>query len=191
MTVATVEEVHHSMEILERVDTVAKIIGVAPSTLKKYYLLFEEHGYFFKRSNEGHVLFDTHDVELLKRLIVLKNEPGMTVKKAVQQIVKEEGITVPEKTDTTTSTMDVTVMNQVAIVMTELEELKALMKEQNELLKKQEKYIDEKLKERDLKLVSALRQSQEEKRAMKEMVATIMEEQQKNKKNFWTRLFGK
>lgn len=180
------------MEVLEKVENVANILNVSPSTLKKYYLLFEEEGYRFKRSHEGHVLFEKRDIELLKKMMILKNEPGITLKKAVQQIVKDEGINVSEITNSTTSTMDVEVINnQVSTLMKELEELKILMKEQNNLLQKQEKYIDEKLKERDLKLVAAIRQSQEEKREMLEKIETLIEEQRKDKKTFWSRLFGK
>ena len=54
------------MELLEKVENVAKVLNISSSTLKKYYLLFEEEGYRFKRSAEGHVLFAPYDVELLK-----------------------------------------------------------------------------------------------------------------------------
>jgi hypothetical protein len=175
------------LELLEKVENVAKIINVAPSTLKKYYLLFEEEGYRFKRSAEGHVLFAPHDVELLKKLIVIKNQPNMTLKKAVQQIVSEEGVT---DSPVTTVTTDITVMtNQVATVMTEMQELKTLVHQQNELLQQQQRYIDKKVKERDEKLVTSLRMAQEERRAFLTEVAAVIEEQQK--KGFWARLFGK
>jgi DNA-binding transcriptional MerR regulator len=176
------------MELLQSVTNVAKILNVAPSTLKKYYLLFEEEGFRFQRSAEGHVLFSPHDVELLKKLIILKNQPGMTLKKAIQQIVAEEGVT---DSSVTTVTTDITVItNQVATVMTEMQELKSLVTQQNELLQQQQKYIDERLKERDKKLVTSLRLAQEERRLFLQEVAAVIEEQQK-KKSFWSRLLGK
>lgn len=60
------------MDVFEKVESAAKIIGVAPSTVKKYYLLFEQEGYKFKRSNKGYVLFSNHDIDLLKELMILK-----------------------------------------------------------------------------------------------------------------------
>lgn len=172
------------MELLETVANIARILNISQSTLKKYYLLFEEEGFCFKRSNEGNVLFIPHDVELFKKLIVMKNEPGMTIKKAIQQIVAEEGITAsPDVTDMAVMTQ------QVTTVMTEMQELKALVTQQNELLQNQQKYIDERLKERDLKLVAALRTAQEERRTFLNEVAATIEEQQK--KGFWAKLFNK
>lgn len=172
------------MELLGKVDTVAKKLNISTSTLKKYYLLYEEEGYRFKRSNDGHVLFSRYDVELFEKLIALKNQPNMTIKKAVQQIVIEEGIAV------TTDITDMTVMtNQITTVMTEIKEMKEMMNKQNELIERQQKYIDGRLKERDKKLVAALRTAQEERRIFLQEVAATIEKQQK--KGFWARLFGK
>jgi DNA-binding transcriptional MerR regulator len=172
-----VMEVIIVMDVFEKIDSVAKIIGVAPSTVKKYYLMFEEEGYRFKRSYEGHILFSGHDVELLKELIILKNQSGMTVKKAVKQIVKDEVITdTPAIADTP---IDVTVMaKQVTTVVTEIAELKQMIKEQNELIKQQQRYIDEKLERRDQLLIQSLRES-----------ATTKEENKR--KGFFSKLFGR
>lgn len=174
------------MDVFEKVEGVAKIIGVAPSTVKKYYLLFEQEGYTFKRSHEGYVLFSNHDIELLKELIMLKNQAGMTVNKAIKEIVKSEVIT--DTTDVTDTTTDITVMTkQVATVMTDISELKELIKQQNELIRQQQKYIDERLEQRDRKLMDSLRESQEERKAILQIAAA----QEEKKKGFFARLFGK
>lgn len=64
------------IEFYEKVDGLAKAIGVTTSTAKKYYLLFEEQGYNFKRNQQGQLLFSQDDIDLFKELIVLKNEKG-------------------------------------------------------------------------------------------------------------------
>lgn len=170
------------MELLGKVEDVAKTIGVSPSTIKKYYLLFEEEGYTFKRNNEGHVLFTGHDIELLKKLISLKNQPNMTIKKAIQLIVAEEELASEDMTVMTNE------MTAVTAVMTEIQELKELVKQQNELLQHQQRYIDERLKERDERLVTALRTAQQERALFMELAASVENNQ---KKSFWSNFFSK
>ncbi|MBZ6484840.1 DUF3967 domain-containing protein [Bacillus megaterium] len=178
------------MEFYEKVDGLARVIGVTSSTAKKYYLLFEEHGYNFKRNQQGQLLFSQDDINLFKELMVLKNEKDMTVSKAVKEIVKDKVIT--DITDITVTTGDITVITkQVTTVMTELDELKQLVKSQNEIIEKQqeefkkqflkqEAYIKDSLEQRDRTLITTLREVQE---SQKEIASSLSEE--KNKKKWW------
>lgn len=72
-----------------KVEDVANLLEVTPSTISKYYLLFEKNNYRFKRSNKGSLMFSDNDVELFRKLIELKNSPGLTVEKAVVQLLEE------------------------------------------------------------------------------------------------------
>jgi DNA-binding transcriptional MerR regulator len=181
------------MEIYEKIDEVAKAIGLSPSTIKKYYGLFEQQGYKFKRSIEGHVLFSQHDIELLKELVILKNESGMTVIKAIKQILLEEGITgTTDTTDLADMTGSITAMSkQITSVMTELSEVKELLKQQNEAMQQQQKYIENSLDRRDKMLMEAIREQQETKRLMiesqKEIAASVQQQLENKKKwrEFW------
>lgn len=174
------------MDVYEKVDGVARILGVAPSTVKKYYLLFEQEGYRFKRSQEGHVLFSNHDIILLKDLIFLKNAPGMTVPLAVKRIVDDEGIT--DATVATDMNQGMTVITkEVATVMAEMTELKKLVLEQSKLIEKQQKYIETRLDQHDEVLMQSLRESQETKR----LLAAAQEEQQKKPRKGLFRFFSK
>ena len=178
------------MEFYEKVDGLARVIGVTSSTAKKYYLLFEEHGYNFKRNQQGQLLFSQDDINLFKELMVLKNEKDMTVSKAVKEIVKDKVIT--DITDITVTTGDITVITkQVTTVMTELDELKQLVKSQNEIIEKQqeefkkqflkqEAYIKDSLEQRDRTLITTLREVQE---SQKEIASSLSEE--KTKKKWW------
>ncbi|MFB2350849.1 DUF3967 domain-containing protein [Priestia megaterium] len=174
------------MEFYEKVDGLARAIGVTTSTAKKYYLLFEEHGYNFKRNQQGQLLFSQDDINLFKELMLLKNEKGMTVPKAVKEIVKDKVIT-----DTTDITDITVITKQVTTVMTELDELKQLVKNQNEIIEKQqedfkkqflkqEAYIKDSLEQRDKTLITTLREMQE---SQKEIAASLSGE--KNKKKWW------
>ncbi|NEW03271.1 MerR family transcriptional regulator [Bacillus megaterium] len=72
-----------------KVEDVANLLEVTPSTISKYYLLFEKNNYRFKRNNQGNLMFSDNDVELFRELIQLKNAPGFTVEKAVVQLLEE------------------------------------------------------------------------------------------------------
>lgn len=175
------------MEVYENVEGVAKIISVSPSTVKKYYGLFEKEGYRFKRSNEGYLLFDELEIDMFKDLIFLKNQPNMNISMAVKEIVKREGITdISDTQDTTTVMSDIS--QQVMTIMSDMIELKQLVQEQSEIIKHQQKYIEEKLEDRDRKLIESLRESQEERKALLQIAAAQEEEK---KIGFFARLFGK
>ncbi|SFF17436.1 MerR HTH family regulatory protein [Bacillus sp. OV194] len=78
------------MALKKNVDEVADFLGVKSSTIKKYYLLFEQqHNHRFERSKQGRVMFSLTDIELFYKVIQLKNEPGITVAKAVAIAFKE------------------------------------------------------------------------------------------------------
>lgn len=82
-------EVKIAMYTYLKVEDVANLLEVTPSTISKYYLLFEKNNYRFKRNNQGNLMFSDNDVELFRELIQLKNAPGFTVEKAVVQLLEE------------------------------------------------------------------------------------------------------
>ena len=190
-------EVMSSMDVYEKVESVAKLIGVSPSTLKKYYTMFEQAGYQFKRNNEGRILFSNYEIQLFKELMVLKNQPGMTVLKAVKQIADTEGITsIKANPDSSAMSNDPTVSDrtdisimtkQVEAVMTEITELKKLIKEQNDLIKLQQTQL-ESMKQRDVLMVQSLKQAMVERIVLNEIAANKEKEE---KKDLFARLFGK
>ncbi|MCM2532122.1 helix-turn-helix domain-containing protein [Neobacillus pocheonensis] len=113
------------MDAFFKVNEVAKSLGITPSTIKKYYLLFEQYNYIFKRHKNGQLMFSEVDIELFKKLIDLKNKPGMNVSKAVEQLLKERGIY---------STNDVS--PQLTFMITEINHLKQLVTQQNQTMEK-------------------------------------------------------
>ncbi|MFD4819542.1 MerR family transcriptional regulator [Peribacillus butanolivorans] len=118
------------MEAYHKVDEVAKVLGVTPSTVKKYYLLFEEQNYKFKRSNQGHLMFSEKDIDLFNKLIELKNEPGMKVHNAVEQLIKENKNNASNVYQLVLNTMD------------EITNLKNLIRQQQKIINDQQQKLN-------------------------------------------------
>lgn len=72
------------------VNDAAKKLGVTSSTVKKYYLLFEQRNYNFKRDMHGKLIFTDSDINLFNNLVTLKNQPGMGLSLAIEQLIKEK-----------------------------------------------------------------------------------------------------
>ncbi|WP_191557791.1 MerR family transcriptional regulator [Metabacillus idriensis] len=76
-----------------KINEVAAILGITSSAVKKYYLLFEKNNYKFTRSKQGQLVFSEYEIELFRKLIHLKNEPGNTVEKSIEILLNK----VPQK----------------------------------------------------------------------------------------------
>jgi len=151
---------------------VATMLEIKESTLRKYCIMLEEHGYHFHKNEHGHRGFMDNDVITLKKLIEIKKHPNMTLKQACDAImtwVKEKDM----------SQVDTDVITEDEQHDERYNELKEMIQQQNEMLKQmaikmdeQQRYIDERLERRDQHLMSAIREIQEEKRVLLEIAAT-------------------
>ncbi|TKI43430.1 DUF3967 domain-containing protein [Bacillus mycoides] len=157
---------------------VATMLKIQESTLRKYCIMLEEQGYHFHKNEHGHRGFMDNDVITLRKLIEIKSHPDMTLKQACNAImtwVKEKDM----------SEVDTDVITGNEQHDERYKELKEMIQQQNEMLKQmavkmdeQQRYIDERLERRDQQLMSAIRESQEEKRVLLEIAAT-------QKKKWW------
>lgn len=181
------------MTVYIRIEDVSDILGMSSSTVKKYYLLIEEHGYRFKRSQEGHVLFSESDIQLFKKLIEVKNQKGMTLPKAVKRVISSMTDVTVMTDEIMTDTTDITAIT----VMTEdIGQIKEIMLKQNQMLMSQQEQINSLLIEqqqskkliesnstkRDELLMQSIRETQE----VKKMLAAASQE---SKKKWWQKLF--
>jgi len=166
------------MDIYQKVTEASKAVGISASSLKRYYLLFEQFGYKFNRNNQGHVMFSEYEIDLFKQLIPLKNQSGMTVETAIKQIMENEGLTVgTDRTDQTDQT-DLSVMTrQVQTVMSELSELKQIVQQQSEIIQHQHEQITKQIDQRDRDLTHAMKSILE----TQKQIATATH----NKKKWW------
>lgn len=161
---------------------VAMMLKIQESTLRKYCIMLEEHGYKFHKNEHGHRGFLDNDVITLRKLIEIKSHPDMTLKQACNAImtwVKEKDM----------SEVDTNVITENEQHDERYNELKEMIQQQNELLKNmakklddQQRYIDEKLEKRDQQLMGAIREMQEEKRVLLETAST---KQDKKWYEFW------
>ncbi|PHE83680.1 DNA-binding protein [Bacillus toyonensis] len=161
---------------------VAMMLKIQESTLRKYCIMLEEHGYKFHKNEHGHRGFLDNDVITLRKLIEIKSHPDMTLKQACNAImtwVKEKDM----------SEVDTNVITENEQHDERYNELKEMIQQQNELLKNmakklddQQRYIDEKLEKRDQQLIGAIREIQEEKRVLLETAST---KQDKKWFEFW------
>lgn len=129
------------MEIMHKIDDIARIIGVAAPTVKKYYLLFERFGYRFKRSAQGQVIFSDFEINLFRKFIQLKNEKGVTVEMAAKAILREYGTTVTTDTTDVTDEYDedfVTDTTDIAVITERMRSLEEFLMQQSKLLEAQQ-----------------------------------------------------
>ncbi|WP_368904886.1 hypothetical protein [Bacillus wiedmannii] len=66
---------------------VATLLKVQESTLRKYCIMLENHGYHFHKNEHGHRRFMDNDVITLRKLIEIKSHPDMTLKQACNAIM--------------------------------------------------------------------------------------------------------
>lgn len=158
---------------------IAKLLEVKESTLRKYSILLEDHGYKFQRNNQNQRWYNDSDITALRKLVTLKSNTDMSLKECAEQVylwVNGSDITQP-------STV---VHNDIKRHDNDITELKTLMSELINKMDQQQKYIDERLNKHDELLVQSLRESME---TRKQLAAAQQEEENKKNKGFFNRLF--
>lgn len=131
---------------------------------------------------------------LLRKLVRRKNDTGMTLESAADELIS----IVLRESESETATKDISDYQKHN---KDIEALKQMIQQQNEVIKslgeelqKHAEYIDKSLKERDKKLLEGIRLLQEQKsekdEARKLIAAKEEIENSQKKKGFFTRLFG-
>ena len=161
---------------------VSKILGVQESTLRKYCALMQKHNYEFNKNTVGHRVFYKKDIEVIKKIVDLKNAGSLTLNESVKTILES----------------DIDDMDDISAVESIsnpdynklLEEFATFKNEQQqfnqqlvELLQKQQDYIKNSIEERDNKLTFALKESMEIRRQL--AAAEEEKENEKKKKKSW------
>lgn len=160
----------------------AQTLNINHTTFKKYYGMFERYnGYNFLRDSKGQVLFNEYDLEIFKRLLYVKAEPGRTLEDSCRLVAEEFGIANDSK-DSKDIT-DISLSNESYV--RSIEELKELILNQNNKIDEltmrlneqsdQSKMIETSVGDRDQQLVKLMKEMLEVKR----MVAAS------NSKKWW------
>ena len=169
---------------------VSKILGVQESTLRKYCLLMQKYNFEFNKNSVGHRIFYKKDIEVIKRIIDLKNASSLTLNEAVKAILDSDINDIDDITDI--DSISNTNLSKL------LDEFTAYKKEQMqfnkeqmefnkkliEQLQQQDQYIKNNLEERDKKLMLSMKESMESRRQLAAAIEAV-EEERKNRKPWW------
>lgn len=191
----------NEVEIFHKIEDLSQILYVKDSTVRKYCALLAKQGYKFHVHPNGSRIFSSKDVQVLRKLIELKNQPGVSLENAVATIAKAtqneediEDIEVAEDIEDASDTTDVDIYKKHEVLTNEFRDFKEQqMKFQTELLKrldKQEDYIKQSIDRRDKLLIESIRQIQESKQETAAATQISEEETKRKKKGFFTKLKG-
>jgi DNA-binding transcriptional MerR regulator len=178
-------------------------LDIGDSTLRKWCLSLEEHGYTFYRTDQNKRLFTEKDIIVLRHFQQLVKEKNMSMNNA-SLIVTSRFQKEPFSNGTEIEQVE-NEMNTVPIIRSDDPFIKELMdkigtmedqqtqliemnKELFKRLDEQQRYIGERLEERDRKLMESLRESQEVKQ---QLLQIAVDREEEKKKGFFARLFGK
>ena len=190
-------------ELKYRLTDLADALGVKESTAKKYYLLIEREGYNFTRENNNHISFQESEVNMLKKMMELKSQPGTTLQDAVEEVVSMMKSAHPDHNSHNLSKHN-------SYNPDEIKELKELIIQQSEMLKEQQQAIqrmESKFNDTELKQLESQETKEElpdtENKNSSESDEQVTEQPLENentdrstneevqeKKGFWKKLFG-
>ncbi|MEC2852922.1 DUF3967 domain-containing protein, partial [Bacillus cereus] len=145
----------------------------------KYYGMFERYtGYNFLRDSKGQVMFSEYDLEVFKRLLLVKAEPGRTIEESCRLVGEEFGISDKNRVITDISPENggdnkaIEELKELILMQNnKIDELTIKLNEQSN----QTKMIETSVGDRDQQLVRLMKEMLEVKR----MVAAS------NKKRWW------
>jgi DNA-binding transcriptional MerR regulator len=138
---------------------VAERLGIQPSTLRKYSLLFEKEQIVFDRNRNNSRNYTVMQVEAIEEAITLSHNSDITLEEAVKKAskkLKSEPVITQKETVTDMATQrhngDI-----AAVMMKEIEDLKRIIRQQEETARIREK----ERKERELMFVEAMEKMQQ------------------------------
>ncbi|TGV17707.1 hypothetical protein EN829_047785 [Mesorhizobium sp. M00.F.Ca.ET.186.01.1.1] len=177
---------------------VAEMLGIGASTLRKWSMLLEQHGYWFLRDSQNRREYRQLDVSCMQRFYRLTKDQLIPQEEAAQMIVSQTKVeTTRNETAVAIALAPVThpAANEDALEALEAidEKLHALalhVKQQDEnqqallaRLEKQEAYIRTSLKERDRRLTKAMSDIMDTKMQLAKM------QDAERKTSIWHKLF--
>ncbi|PZD83243.1 MerR family transcriptional regulator [Bacilli bacterium] len=188
------DSMHENVECKEKTYSTAELatmLGMGVTTVRKYAQHLEKAGYEFLKTKNNARLFVDKDIEKIRHLKDLRENPHVTVEQATNIVMgkwKEKeivNITALPKTPK--------LIKEENVISTEILEMKKLIEKQNEMiislmerLDQQQNIINEWLNERDKDLMRTIT----EKLETQKLIAATTEETT-NKKSFMGKLFGK
>jgi DNA-binding transcriptional MerR regulator len=163
---------------------IANMLNIGDSTLRKWCISLEEHGYFFSRTDNKRRMFFDKDIIVLKHLRELVQVQNLSLENAAKVVTTKYKQDKEEASEQQNSENDErSLESDTQKIMDKLEQLEAFNKTLLDTVAKQQEYIEERLNKqeermenRDSMLLESIRETQETKRLMLEA-----KEEQKNK----------
>ncbi|MEI4618381.1 DUF3967 domain-containing protein [Bacillus cereus] len=162
------------------------LLKIDSSTLRKYAILLEKHGYIFLKNDRGHRGYFDKDIITLRKLIEFSKQQDMTLERSAEAVstwVPKDDVTV-NATNKRMSDPHIERYNDILKRLIYLEDYTqkqdAFQKELLAQLQKQQQYIQDRLEKRDQALMTSIRELQQEKRVLIEQAAASQE-----KKPWW------
>lgn len=171
---------------------VAQQLKVQNSTLRKYCLMLEREGYSMYKNDQGVRGFFDRDMIVLRKLIDIKKQPGMTLEQACKvvtewikhnEVMDATDITDNESSDITSS---LEYNNGYSELMNQFEKLQEFNQILIKQLDKQQKEIDYKLDNNHQEVLEAIKESKEQQVLIAAAVEKTEDSEPKKKKKFWS-----
>ncbi|MFP3388665.1 hypothetical protein [Brevibacillus reuszeri] len=175
---------------------VADLLGIGASTLRKWSMLLESHGYWFLRDNQNRREYRQIDINALQRFYRLTKDQLVPQEEAAQMIVTHNSSEPAPRSEAAVALAPAPVLHpqvkdeSIAQLDQKLHILASHVKQQDaahqELLarvEKQEAYIRSSLKERDRRLTKAMSDIMDAKAQLAKM------KDAERKTTIWQKLF--
>lgn len=169
------------MELSYDTLTVSKMLGVQESTIRKYCALMQKHNYQFNKNPAGHRIFYPKDIEVIKKIVDLKNSGSLTLADAVKEILNSDISDITDISPITNPNYD-RLLGEFEDFKNEQQKFNQTLLEQ---LEKQQEYIKNSINERDRNLMFALRETMETKKQIAAIAEEIEKEKAQKKKSWW------
>lgn len=142
----------------------AKKLGIATATLRKYNFYFSKVGVHFKKE-KGKLIYTEEDLKLFRKLIKMNETSGTNLETCVAELSKDLKTVVSVSdsvSDVVPTTTTVTEPSQHVLLEERLlKQMEEHMEMQTQQLNEMKEYIDSRLEERDEKLTKAIRDIQQ------------------------------
>lgn len=165
---------------------VAAQLNIKQSTLRKYSILLEEHGYIFHKNDKSHRAYYDGDVMAVRKLIDFKNNANMTLDEAAKAVVSwSKGEIVLQEVASQNERHAVTLADLQASQKKQTNLIENLIKHHARMEEKRQQTIEE-LKKENRQLREEILRAMSEMQASNQEIASALQ-----KKSFLDRLFGK
>ena len=113
------------------VEALAKHLNMSESTVKKHYLMIEDNGYKFMRTDQGRVMFSPEDYKLFKKILELRKQPKTTINEAIIKALNIDKENLPTALD----------QDILLEILKEVKEAKEIIQNQEKIITKQNEQI--------------------------------------------------